>query len=723
MNAARHINRFVYGTQYYRAPTPLPVEWEHDLQSMDQAGLDTIQLRIQWRWNEPREGEYCFDDIDRLFGLAAKHSRQVIFKFLMECAPDYIFYKYQGHRRDVSGNILNPGACGAFFVGGWIPCFDNPSVVSHARRFVQTFVERYRTHNHLLLWNIWNEPRARPIGECACEHSVKAYQSWLRQEYKSVDQLNDFFGKRWEAFETIRPPAMPMDYAELFLWRKWSLHAVRQRLEFMCRIVRGLDANRPIISHVGACSVLQDIAGDGSDDLQNAGVVDFYGTSLPCEPRLTNLMEESQPMMVCDWLRSVSERFWVYELYPDWGDWHPTVSLEDFKFKVWLSIACGCKGLMYWQYRAERLGNENNLAGLVNIDGSFKEVTRESARIGQILKENETFFVNARVYEDPVAILYSRDSDLINRVENTGGDTQWSFDLKGGYPYLYKKALLGAYALFRELGYSIRWVDTRQLPERLDGIRLLYVPECFILSDDDMQHLERFVHQGGRLLVEEGIGLRQSNTWLQSRWPATRIANLFAGVRIMERVSTERTTDQLTLHGITLPASGFVSYCDCGHATAIGHWQDGRVGAVQAAAGWYLGTSVSAGFYEHHRTHRSQYLGILSKLLTSCGIHPRHAHAIPGLYVRELIGDGDSLQIFFNRTASPQIFVLPENGAAGTLLTDATLSKRADKRPMLMIPPHEVALYLQRNEPRRDSSCKHPDTPNTSNSHLVLEDA
>ena len=87
------------------------------------------------------------------------------------------------------------------------------------------------------------------------------------------------------------------------------------------------------------------------------------------------------------------------------------MSLGDFKFKVWATIACGSKGLLYWQYRAERLGNENNLAGLVNMDGSFKNITHEARKIGEILKTYSDLFINAKVKEDGIGILYSLESD------------------------------------------------------------------------------------------------------------------------------------------------------------------------------------------------------------------------------------------------------------------------------------------------------------------------
>jgi len=388
------IKNFVYGSQYYRAPTPLQEEWEYDLKNMEKAGLDTIQLRVQWRWNEPKEGKYMFDDIDRLFDLSKKYKKRVIFKFLMECAPDYIFYKYKGHRKDMNGLPMNPGALGAYYVGGWLPCFDNPYVVKKAKDFVKIFVERYKDRENLILWNIWNEPRSRPIGECGCEYSINAYRQWLKDKYKTIEKLNEKFGKKWESFDTIMPPSMPRDYAELFLWRKWSLFAVKKRLEFMYKTVREWDNTRPIITHVGGCSIVQDVAGDGSDDLQNSNEVDFYGTSLPISAHFSNIIEESQPFIICDWLRSVSEYYWVYELYPDWGDWNRTTPVEEFRFKVWATVACGAKGLLYWQYRAERLGDENNLSGLVNIDGSFKNITYEAKKIGESIKKYDDLLMN-----------------------------------------------------------------------------------------------------------------------------------------------------------------------------------------------------------------------------------------------------------------------------------------------------------------------------------------
>lgn len=687
------LKTFIYGTQYYRAPTPLPEEWEYDLRNMEKIGLEVIQLRVQWRWNEPEEGKYLFEDIDRLFDLAEKYRKKIIFKFLMECAPDYIFYKYRGYRRDMQGSPLNPGAHGAFYVGGWWPCFDNPDVIRKAEDFVRVFVERYKERENLLLWNIWNEPRSRPIGECGCPHSIRAYREWLKEKYKTIETLNNKFGKRWESFDTIMPPAMPHDYAELFLWRKWALSAVKKRLQFMYKAVRDVDPTTPIITHVGACNVIQDVAGDGSDDLENAEVVDFYGTSLPTEAHITNIIEESQLYMVCDWLRSISEYYWVNELYPDWGNWNRKATVEDFRFKVWSTLACGAKGLLYWQYRAERLGNENNLSGLVNIDGSFKDITYEAKKFGQIIKKYGDLLLHAKVKEDEIGILYSLESDLINRIENTGGTTRWSFELKGGYPYGYKKALIGIYALFRELGFTIKWIDSRKLKEKLESVRLLYIPECFIIPEENIEIIEDFVKEGGYVIAEEGVGLRQENTWLNPVWPVRRVSNLF-GVKIEERVSAEKEDDHLTLYGSTISPGGYISYLETKGAEAIGYWRNKRIGAVRRGRLFYLGTSLGISFYENYQKNYSPYLKILSSMLKLCNIKPINSLKGRRLYMRKLIWENKNMVFVFNRTNKEQTIKLDSKVKKIQKITESLVVKEENKNIQVKILPQDVGVYL-----------------------------
>ena len=175
-----YFDDIIYGTQYYRAPTPLPGEWEMDISSMEDLGIEAFQIRMQWRQNEKREGEYYFEDIDGLLKLAEKYNRKVIMKFQLENAPQYLFEKYGATRLDFHGIPIPPASMGAMYVGGWIPCFDNPKVIERAKLFIAEIVNRYKDNKNIVLWHVWNEPRSRPAGDCCCEHSQKLYRKHMK---------------------------------------------------------------------------------------------------------------------------------------------------------------------------------------------------------------------------------------------------------------------------------------------------------------------------------------------------------------------------------------------------------------------------------------------------------------------------------------------------------------------------------------------------------------
>ena len=129
-------DKIIYGTQYYRSPTPLPEEWEGDISRMEEFQIGTFQIRINWRNNEICEDEYNFDDVDKLMELAEKYNKKVVIKFLLECAPNYVFHKYGGNRIGPKGEQIRGGYHGAFY-GGWRPCFTNPYVQERAVKFVE----------------------------------------------------------------------------------------------------------------------------------------------------------------------------------------------------------------------------------------------------------------------------------------------------------------------------------------------------------------------------------------------------------------------------------------------------------------------------------------------------------------------------------------------------------------------------------------------------------
>ena len=70
---------FIFGAQYYRAPTPEPECWAGDLRRMAEMGFNAVRYWVQWRWSHRQTGNlpsgpghYVFDDLDVLMDLATE---------------------------------------------------------------------------------------------------------------------------------------------------------------------------------------------------------------------------------------------------------------------------------------------------------------------------------------------------------------------------------------------------------------------------------------------------------------------------------------------------------------------------------------------------------------------------------------------------------------------------------------------------------------------------
>ena len=291
-------DEIIYGTQYYRSPTPLPNEWEDDIPRLADYSLGTLQIRINWRWNERREGEYDFSDVDRLMELAEQNGVKVIIKFLLECAPQYVFDKYGGTRIGPRGEQLRGGSHGAFY-GGWRPCFTNPEVAAAAGRFCEEVAKRYRDRDCLILWNAWNEIRNKPFEDCFCDHCRAEYGRYLKKKFGTVEALNAFYGTAEDSFETIALPSSPHGFWDTYEFKYFrSGDNLYDYLRIVYDAVRKHDKVRPIMAHVGVTSAFQTILGDVSNDYVVKEAVDFWGTSIPCECKMETPDERLDFMML-----------------------------------------------------------------------------------------------------------------------------------------------------------------------------------------------------------------------------------------------------------------------------------------------------------------------------------------------------------------------------------------------------------------------------------------
>ena len=599
MTASEQGDFFPFGTHYYCPPIPLPEEWEHDFEQLSTAGYTHVQFRALWRWYETRRGEFVWDDLDRIFDLAEQYGLRVVLKPMLENAPDYVFTAIDGTRIGFHGIPMTRYAMNsAYYAGGFMPCFDNPTVLAAAAVFLRLLAARYAEHPALWFYDAWNEPRSRPLAQCHCEHSVALFRDWLRTRFGPIEALNETLHKRWASYDGVIPPASNNDIVEMFFWRQWAAHAISEQVRFVVETIRGVDCKTPIAVHAGGCDVLRDPACDACDDMLNAQHTQRYGFSLNVSHWPNTPTQHHEAEYQASWLRRVDPWYWCHELYPNSADWCRSTLPTTLGRHVWMALAGGCSGLTFWEYRSVRMGIRSNGFGMREIDGSPTPRSRICDEIASALRANGTRLAQTQRIPARVGMLFSKETDLLLRLTKM---RSWMGDLEHQTPDVdcwYKPSLRGAHVLYQANGEAVDFVLAR---DDLSSKRVLHVTCTEMIDADTADWLREFVRNGGVLVAEFPFACRDEITWIHPQRPGHELHELL-GCRELTREETRLSPPDIAEFacGHRIVAKGWRIVLEpCGGDT-IATWDDGAVAAVRNTYGagvvYALGVNVSMSF-------------------------------------------------------------------------------------------------------------------------------
>jgi len=637
-----------YGTQYYRAPTPVPESWERDIKTAKKLGMTHVQLWCQWRWHERKRGEFLWDDTDRLFDLAEKEGLQVIVMVMLETAPAWLFRKYDCERVDPRGHKICAGPVAAYYVGGWWPCFENPNVRSEAERFITATVNRYSSRKNLLVFHAWNELASKPGGDCACEACKVRYRKWLRAKFTTVESLNAEYGKAWGDFDEIDPPAMYEDYAELYLWRTFRIEEMADRAKWITGIIKTVDQKHPVIVHCGWPSPITDILCGSADDHLLAQSVDFMGTSLSTARPGIKSNYPFWPSLANDSLRSVSDYYWVMEIYPSSMNWNIPLGPEEMRHNVWTCAASGAKGLTYWQFKCERYGIESNSDGLVEMNGDPTDRSDEAGRIGALLKGNLSILSQCRASKASIAVVYDGDSDLLSRLEETSAETlNYNMYQPGIMHYRYNNSIQGLYRYLWEHGYRVDFVYSRDI-EKIKSYPVVWTPYFIMMNRHKAAVLKEFVKAGGKLISDASPGLRLANTWASETCPGYGLDEVFGAV---EKLRIVNPTYQKTLkfgEEAAVISNNVISDLAPTTAKVLAKWQDGQAAITMNTYG--NGEAILCGTcpgISYIKRQEDSLKKLIAFVLTSAGLKPDvEVVESKGMIITRLMDYGDKKLIF-----------------------------------------------------------------------------
>lgn len=609
---------FYYGAQYFRPPTPARDDWRRDFEGMRAADFNVVKLWPMWRWNHPVPDVFFWDELVELMDLALEFDLRVILNPIFDTAPVWFFQKYPDCRMvTASGSILHPKATPCRQIGGADSvCFHQPHYKSHSESYFISLVNQFREHPALLAWDIWNEPwlaggfdNSFEGSVCYCDWSARCFRDDLKNRYGSIEALNHAWARNYRSFGDVELPRCKGTLTDNLDFRSFMSRTLTLEMQRRAAIVRSLDTEHLVMSHSALCTVNTDPVSMGNDDWELAECLDVYGASaggfgreeaFSASPRYEDLSFEMAGVRSAAGVKPI----WVPESHAlDGMASHQYGRRTEKPLWRWTAqmIAGGAKGIVYWQYRPERLGLESPGWGITEMDGSRGQHHGIVSRIGSILKEHGAEIAEAHKAPSQIAILYAPDNALFGWLINRAG-------------YL-KHSLRGIFRALYDANFDVDFVHARR-GESFARYRLIYCPFPVLMDKPLADALRAFVHQGGTLVAEAQCGAFQREDGLRSlKTPGWGLDEVFGCLEQELFLGDYLPKENLIIRaeeGLSIQGDYAKEVLQPSRAEVLGTFSDGstamtssRYGAGEAIlVGSYLGAAV---FY-HAQTDLSEFL-------------------------------------------------------------------------------------------------------------------
>jgi len=493
-----------FGSQYYRAPSPHKEDWEKDLSNMSKLGFNTVKYWVQWRWNNPAEGKYYFDDIDRLMELARKNNLKVMLNTIFDVAPAWIYKKYpDASMVTLSGTKVGPQTQPHRQIGGLGYCFNHDEVMVHFFEFLSETVKRYKDHSALEIWNVGSEPEltssmaemrryadnAEKMGDmlCYCSRCQRKFKTWLSDKYKTIENLNEGWNRNYQSFDDAEVPKTRNTFNDIIDWRMFFVHTIGQNVKRRFEVARSIDSGKhPLMCHHVFIQGFP-VTSTASDPWNVGQYGDLHGFTQMDDAAMIDILRscaKDKPVISAEMLMLPG-----YTL-----DLPRSIDKNDVKKFIFRGIAGNLKGFIFWQYRPEILGRETPAWGLTYLDGEETPWLRFFEETGRVLQKNAEFILDAVPQKADAAIIYNPENQIFAWASS--GNEKTATD-----------SLLGYHRALYERNFIIDFIHPKEFENNiLDNYKVVIIPFPYVLNQRICDALIKWVQNGGVLISESYTG-------------------------------------------------------------------------------------------------------------------------------------------------------------------------------------------------------------------------
>lgn len=155
--------------------------WKEDMRLFKLAHIDTVTLNVfSWAALQPSENEYNFSKLDKIMEMVKENGLKVVLATSTAAHPAWMAKRYPEILRTEFNGMKRK------FGGRHNSCTNSRIYRKYSVRLAEKLAERYKDYDNIIAWHISNEYG----GECYCDNCEKAFQVWLKEKYKTIDELN-----------------------------------------------------------------------------------------------------------------------------------------------------------------------------------------------------------------------------------------------------------------------------------------------------------------------------------------------------------------------------------------------------------------------------------------------------------------------------------------------------------------------------------------------------
>jgi len=463
------------GVAYY------PEDWpesniDQDILKMKEIGINLVRIgEFAWHRMEPKPGEFDFSFFHRVVDKMGKAGIGVVMGTPTATPPRWLGKAHpDAYAENENGSKNVHGGRRSF-------CSNHEAYVDYSLRIVEKMAQEFADDPYILGWQIDNEIYS--FGGCFCPICQEKFHSYLKREYRTVDNLNEawdlnLFSQWYDDFDEIPTPRISWHNPHLTM--HWNFFQQESHIEFVRKQAEIL--HRYVKVPVGT-DTMPFNGMDYRKMTETLDVVQFNHYNGP-----DNLYAAC---FWFDYLRNLKDRpFWNTETATCWGGSNATgesIKPDGFcRVNSWMPVMLGAEANLYWLWRTHWGGHELIHGAVLDTSGRDMVATDEVRDVAKGLRNAAELIRNTEV-----------SSDLALHYTSVGWNMHASQPVVAEWNY--QSTVQKFYEPMTHLGLRPDVIDAVQNP---DGYKLIFTPMLMTLEEADLaDRMAEWVRKGGTWVV------------------------------------------------------------------------------------------------------------------------------------------------------------------------------------------------------------------------------